>query len=122
VQRGDTLYAIAFANGLDHREIAIWNQLESADRILVGQVLRLAPPPGGVEVKPLDDEPAPSARPLAGPPCCANRKRYCWRIPRPTGRRWRAPAWRRWLCPCVKQAPVAAMSPAPGNRCKCSGR
>ena len=37
VQRGDTLYAIAFANGLDYREIAIWNQLESADRILVGQ-------------------------------------------------------------------------------------
>jgi lipoprotein NlpD len=67
VQRGDTLYAIAFANGLDHREIAIWNQLESADLILVGQVLRLTPPPGGVEIKPLDDEPAPSARPLAEP-------------------------------------------------------
>jgi len=68
VQRGDTLYAIAFANGLDHREIAIWNQLESADRIRVGQVLRLTQPPGTVEIKPLDDEPAPSARPLEGPP------------------------------------------------------
>ncbi|MHB1188335.1 peptidoglycan DD-metalloendopeptidase family protein [Thiobacillus sp.] len=67
VQRGDTLYAIAFANGLDHREIAIWNRLESADLILVGQVLRLTPPPGGVEIKPLDDEPAPNARPLAEP-------------------------------------------------------
>lgn len=64
VQRGDTLYAIAFANGLDHREIAIWNQLESADRILVGQVLRLTPPPGAVEILPLDEETAPSARPL----------------------------------------------------------
>jgi lipoprotein NlpD len=64
VQRGDTLYAIAFANGLDHRELAIWNRLESADRILVGQVLRLTPPPGAVEVIPLDDESAPSARPL----------------------------------------------------------
>ena len=68
VQRGDTLYAIAFANGLDYREIAIWNQLESADRILVGQVLRLTPPAGAVEIKPLDDEPAPSARPLADAP------------------------------------------------------
>lgn len=68
VQRGDTLYAIAFANGLDYREIAIWNQLESPDRILVGQVLRLAPPADAVEIKPLDDEPAPSARPLADPP------------------------------------------------------
>lgn len=64
VRGGDTLYGIAFANGLDYREIAIWNQLESADRILVGQTLRLTPPPGAVEIKPLDDEPAPSARPL----------------------------------------------------------
>jgi lipoprotein NlpD len=72
VQRGDTLYAIAFANGLDYREIALWNRLETPDRILIGQVLRLTPPPGAVEIKPLDDEPAPSARPLdaplAGPP------------------------------------------------------
>jgi lipoprotein NlpD len=67
VQRGDTLYAIAFANGLDYREIAIWNQLESADRILVGQVLRLTPPSGAIEIKPLDDEPAPRARPLTEP-------------------------------------------------------
>jgi lipoprotein NlpD len=68
VQRGETLYAIAFANGLDYREIAIWNELESADLILVGQVLRLTPPPGAVEIRPLDDEPAPSARPLAEAP------------------------------------------------------
>jgi lipoprotein NlpD len=68
VQRGDTLYAIAFANGLDYRELAIWNELESADRILVGQVLRLTPPPGGVEIRPLDDEPAPRPRALAEPP------------------------------------------------------
>jgi lipoprotein NlpD len=68
VARGDTLYAIAFANGLDYREIAIWNQLESPDRIRVGQVLRLTPPAGAVEIKPLDDEPAPSARPLADSP------------------------------------------------------
>lgn len=59
VQRGDTLYAIAFANNLDHRQIAAWNRLESPDLILVGQVLRLTPPPGAVEVMPLDDEPLP---------------------------------------------------------------
>ncbi len=68
VQRGDTLYAIAFANGLDYREIAIWNRLESPDRILVGQQLRLSAPPGAVEIIPLDDERAPSARALAEPP------------------------------------------------------
>lgn len=68
VQRGDTLYAIAFANGLDHRDIARWNQLESADLILVGQVLRLTAPPGAVEIKPLDSEPAPTATPLSEEP------------------------------------------------------
>jgi lipoprotein NlpD len=72
VQRGDTLYAIAFANNLDHRDIASWNRLESVDRILVGQVLRLTAPPGAVETRPLDDEPGPSARPLADPPLLRN--------------------------------------------------
>ena len=67
VRRGDTLYAIAFANNLDYREIARWNRIESVDRILVGQVLRLTPPPGAVEIQPLDDDPKPSARPLAEP-------------------------------------------------------
>lgn len=67
VQRGDTLYAIAFANNLDYREIARWNQLESADRILVDQVLRLTPPPGAVEIQPLDMGPGLNARPLDAP-------------------------------------------------------
>lgn len=69
VQRGDTLYAIAFANNLDYRDIATWNRLESADRILVGQLLRLTPPPGartppGVEIEPLERPSAPTATPL----------------------------------------------------------
>jgi lipoprotein NlpD len=68
VRRGDTLYAIAFANNLDYREIARWNRIESADLILVGQVLRLTPPPGAVEIQPLDDDAKPSARPLLAEP------------------------------------------------------
>lgn len=68
VARGDTLYAIAFANSLDYRDLAVWNRLESPDRILVGQTLRLTPPPGTVEVKPLDEAPLPSAKPLADAP------------------------------------------------------
>jgi lipoprotein NlpD len=67
VQRGDTLYAIAFANGLDYRDVARWNRIESVDRIFVGQELRLTAPPGAVEIQPLDDDPAPTARPLAEP-------------------------------------------------------
>jgi lipoprotein NlpD len=68
VQRGETLYAIAFANNLDYRDLASWNQLESPDRIRVGEVLRLTAPPGAVEVKPLDDGAELRPRPLAEPP------------------------------------------------------
>jgi len=44
VVRGDTLYAIAFRNGFDFRELAAWNGIESPYRIYVGQELRLGPP------------------------------------------------------------------------------
>jgi len=73
VQRGDTLYAIAFANNLDYREISSWNQLGSPDRILIGQVLRLtapssgAPSSAGVEITPLGSVAQPKARPLTEP-------------------------------------------------------
>ncbi len=75
VQRGDTLYAIAFANSLDYREIAVWNQLESPDLILIGQVLRLTAPQGampaqttGIEIRPLESVAQPNARPLSDTP------------------------------------------------------
>ena len=44
VKRGDTLHQIALDNGLDYRELAAWNGIENVNRILPGQVLRLAPP------------------------------------------------------------------------------
>ncbi|KAB2318232.1 peptidoglycan DD-metalloendopeptidase family protein [Betaproteobacteria bacterium SCN1] len=68
VARGDTLYAIAFANSLDYRELAVWNRLESPDRIYVGQTLRLTPPPGAVETRPLEDAAPLAAQPLAEAP------------------------------------------------------
>jgi lipoprotein NlpD len=126
IQRGDTLYAIAFANGLDYREIAIWNQLESADRILVGQVLRLTPPPGAVEITPLDDEPAPSARPLEEPPVLrepqavllpyseANWAQASGARPVTAVEPAAAPA-------AVRPAPVAATSPTPASAAAASG-
>lgn len=43
VQKGDTLFAIAFENGLDYRDLAFWNNLPSPDVIQAGQVLRLTP-------------------------------------------------------------------------------
>lgn len=44
VRSGDTLYAIAWEHGLDHRNLAEWNRLDSPDRLRVGQRLRLEPP------------------------------------------------------------------------------
>ena len=44
VVHGDTLYAIAFRNGLDFRELAAWNAIEPPYRIYAGQDLRLSPP------------------------------------------------------------------------------
>lgn len=64
VERGHTLYAIAFANNLDHRDLAAWNRLATPDFIRVGEVLRLTPPPGVVETHPLDSGPELQARPL----------------------------------------------------------
>lgn len=43
VVRGDTLYAIAFRNGVDYRELAAWNGIEPPYRIYAGQDLRLSP-------------------------------------------------------------------------------
>jgi len=44
VIRGDTLYAIAFRNKLDFRDVAAWNNINAPHTIYPRQVLRLAPP------------------------------------------------------------------------------
>lgn len=46
VQRGDTLYSIAFRHGTDYRELAGWNGISAPYTIYVGQELRLAPKSG----------------------------------------------------------------------------
>src|SRR5438105_6889968 len=47
VKTGDTLYKIALDHGLDYRELAAWNNVENANVIRVGQVLRVRPPGEG---------------------------------------------------------------------------
>lgn len=47
VERGDTLYAIAWRHGLDFREVGRWNGIEAPYRIYPGQRIRLRRPPGG---------------------------------------------------------------------------
>lgn len=44
VQKGDTLYSIAFQHNLDRRELAAWNNIENLNIIRIGDQLRLTPP------------------------------------------------------------------------------
>ncbi|MDN4573481.1 peptidase [Pandoraea cepalis] len=46
VKPGDRLYRIALENGQNYRDIARWNNIQNADQIEVGQVLRVKPPAG----------------------------------------------------------------------------
>ncbi|MEO7323728.1 MAG: peptidoglycan DD-metalloendopeptidase family protein [Dokdonella sp.] len=43
VERGDTLYSIAFRHGTDYRDLAAWNGITAPYTIFVGRELRLAP-------------------------------------------------------------------------------
>lgn len=66
VRPGDTLYSIALDQGLDYRELAVWNNLDPA-KIRVGQQIRLTPPASTVVAAPLVSAPgAVEARPLDG--------------------------------------------------------
>ena len=47
VEKGDTLYSIAFHNQLDWQELAQWNGIGSPYTIVPGQDLRLTRPPAG---------------------------------------------------------------------------
>ncbi|GAB2911651.1 peptidoglycan DD-metalloendopeptidase family protein [Paraburkholderia jirisanensis] len=62
VERGDTLSKIARDNRQSLQSIARWNNLSNPNAIEVGQVLRVAPPPGTVTTA------AATAAPGASPP------------------------------------------------------
>jgi lipoprotein NlpD len=57
VQKGDTLYSIAFLNGVDYRDVADWNKLENPAAIKIGQQLQLHITTGGTP--PSRDDPKP---------------------------------------------------------------
>jgi lipoprotein NlpD len=56
VQKGDTLYSIAFLNGVDYRDVADWNKLDNPAAIKIGQQLQLHIPVAG---SPPKDGPKP---------------------------------------------------------------
>lgn len=47
VRRGDTLFSIAWKNGLDYQTVAVWNRIRPPYTIYVGQRIRLRPPEAG---------------------------------------------------------------------------
>lgn len=67
VQKGDTLYSIAFQNGVDYREVAELNNLKDPSAISIGQQLKLNVPVSDtsakLETKPVTNLPPP---PLGG--------------------------------------------------------
>ena len=46
VRKGDTLYSIAWENGLDQEDLSSWNRISAPFIIYPGQTLRLIPPRG----------------------------------------------------------------------------
>lgn len=75
VQPGETLYSISWRYGLDYREVAGWNRLNSPYIIHDGQLLRIMPPVDSEQetpVQPPSPQPAPviteSATPTSPPP------------------------------------------------------
>jgi len=53
VKKGDTLRKIAQDQGRDYRQIAAWNNLTDPNKLEVGQELRVVPPEGEAEVRPV---------------------------------------------------------------------
>jgi lipoprotein NlpD len=67
VQRGDTLYGIAFRNGLDFRDVAAWNGIGPPYTIHPGQRLRLYPESGVAGRPARDGSRRPSGHAAATP-------------------------------------------------------
>jgi lipoprotein NlpD len=68
IQRGDTLYKIAFEHGLDYRSLAVWNNLSNPDYIRRGDLLRLTPPRPDVVAAPVARKPIAVSRSLKSEP------------------------------------------------------
>ncbi len=62
VVRGDTLYSIAFRNGLDVRDLIDWNRISPPYTIFPGQALQLGSPRN--DVVPVDSSLVSSAEPI----------------------------------------------------------
>lgn len=65
IQKGDTLYSIAFEHGLDYREVAEQNNIENPAAIQIGQQIKLLPSEDGVSERPrIDTKPLAPSTPV----------------------------------------------------------
>jgi lipoprotein NlpD len=64
IQKGDTLISVSLANGLDYRELAMWNNIDNPNVIKLGESLRLTPPGTVTAAVPA----TPAAQPKPGEP------------------------------------------------------
>lgn len=119
VQKGETLYGIAFANNVDFQDLAAWNNLESVDVIRVGQVLRVTPPDAaeaaskGVEIQALKIESPPQAKPLQETPLVREPQAVLLPYNPANWAQVNAPAPARTPPPVVVQAPPVAAPVTP---------
>ncbi|MGH8062227.1 MAG: peptidoglycan DD-metalloendopeptidase family protein [Pseudoxanthomonas sp.] len=88
VQRGDTLYGVAFRNGIDFRDLATWNGIGAPYTIYPGQSLRLYPS-NGKNVAATGTSPATTVRPK---PPVPTRPVATQAAPASSGVSWRWPA------------------------------
>ena len=71
IQKGDTLISIAYANGLDYRELAAWNNLENPNAIKLGETLRLTAPGSVNDISATSSSSTTSSQPQPGAPVTA---------------------------------------------------
>jgi lipoprotein NlpD len=93
VQRGDTLYGVAFRNGIDFRDLATWNGIGAPYTIYPGQSLRLYPSSGKgaaatgtssastTAVRPKPPVVTAPPRPVAPPSVAPTNSGVSWRWP-----------------------------------------
>lgn len=97
VERGDTLYGLAFRNGIDFRDLATWNRIGAPYTIYPGQSLRLYPSNADRGTSAVTTRSAPTtqaAKPIAStsPGTATPAATAVVRSPGSSGFNWRWPA------------------------------
>jgi lipoprotein NlpD len=109
VRRGDTLYSIAWQNGLNFRQLAEMNAIRSPYTIYVGQSLRIAQA-DGVPPTPLQ---VPTPGPVAPPRPIAAVSSASAAIPAPGQKLQSGPSKTTTQIPAAKQATAPEPEPEP---------